>query len=232
MSSKVAVVLSGCGVYDGSEIHEAVSTLIHISRAGVGYDCFAPNVDQPSVVNHLTGKPAPGEKRNVLVESARIARGRIRPLTDLHARDYSAVFFPGGFGAAKNLCDFADKGAQMKVLPDVERVVKEFHSAGKPIGMCCIAPVIAARVLGARPGGGGGCTLTLGDESDASRAAQAMGARHAAAGVTEAVTDERNRLVTAPAYMHGSAPIHEVFEGIGEMVAATLALAGAGAGAH
>jgi enhancing lycopene biosynthesis protein 2 len=225
---KVAVVLSGCGVFDGSEIHEAVSTLIHLSRAGVAYQCFAPNIDQPAVVNHLTGKPAPGEKRNALVESARISRGKIKPLTELHARDYAAVFFPGGFGAAKNLCDFADKGADMKVLPDVERVFREFHQAGRPIGMCCIAPVIAARILG-KKAGGKGCTLTLGDPSDASRAAETMGATHAAAPVTDAVTDEKNRLVTAPAYMHGSAPVHEVFDGIGEMVASTLALAGAAA---
>lgn len=224
--AKVAVVLSGCGVFDGSEIHEAVSTLIHLSRHDAEVHCFAPDVDQPSVINHLTGEPA-GERRNTLVESARIARGHVKPLSQCRASDFDAVFFPGGFGAAINLCDFADKGSDCTVNRDVDRVLNEFHDAGKPIGMCCIAPVIAAKAFGKA----GPVTLTLGDASDASKAAEAMGATHQIAGVTEVVTDEPNHLLTTPAYMHGQAPIHQVFDGIGQMIDQTLAMVGAGAAA-
>lgn len=222
---KVAVVLAGCGVFDGSEIHEAVSTLIHLSGHGAEVHCFAPDIDQPSVINHLTGQPV-GDQRNTLIESARIARGNVKPLSACDPSQFDAVFFPGGFGAAMNLCDFANKGPDCAVNPDVRRVLLGFHGQGKPIGMCCIAPVIAAKVLGDK-----GVSLTLGDESEASKAAVSMGARHQAAGVTEVVTDEKNHLVTTPAYMHGQAPIHQVFEGIGKMVDRTLAMTGVSAGA-
>jgi enhancing lycopene biosynthesis protein 2 len=222
--TRVAVVLSGCGVYDGSEIHEAVSLLLALSEAGATVRCFAPDVELAEV-DHLAGKPT-GQKRRVLTESARIARGEVEALTACRAKDFDAVFFPGGFGAAKNLCDFASKGAECTVQPEVARVIREFHGAEKPMGMCCIAPVLAAKVLG-RAGGGPGCRLTLGAPSEASQAAEKMGASHEAAPVTMAVVDEQNRLVTAPAYMYGDAPINEVARGIGEMVRATLELAGA-----
>lgn len=220
--AKVAVVLSGCGVFDGSEVHEAVSILIHLSRLGAEYTCFAPDIDQQQVINHLTGKPAPGETRNVLVEAARIARGSIRPLRDLKSTDFDAVVFPGGFGAAKNLCNFATAGAECAVNPDVERVVKAFHEAHKPVGMCCIAPVIAARVLGTAAGGPG-AKVTIGDDAGAAAAIEAMGSRNVVKPVTEALVDTSNQLVTAPAYMY-DAPVHAVFQGIGEMVERTLAL--------
>ena len=165
----------------------------------------------------------------MLVESARIARGKIAPLSELRAADYDALFFPGGFGAAKNLSDFATKGADCTVLPDVERVVNEFHAAQKPIGLCCIAPVIAARVFGAR--GPEGCSLTVGGPSEASAAVEKMGARHVEKPVGEAVVDEACRVVTTPAYMC-DAPIHEEYEGIGAMVEKTLELAGVAEGAR
>lgn len=219
---RVAVVLSGCGVFDGTEIHEAVSVLLHLSRAGAHCDCFAPDADQMHVVNHLTGQPAP-ERRNVLVESARIARGKVAALDTLDAKGYDAVIFPGGFGAAKNLCDFAQRGAGCTVSPAVERVVKAFHAAGKPVGMCCIAPVIAARVLGTRAGGPG-CTVTIGNDTAAAGAIAQMGSANVEKPVTQALTDQANRLVTAPAYMYDARP-HEVYEGIGAMVDGVLALA-------
>lgn len=225
MSATVALVLSGCGVFDGSEIHEAVSCLVHLSRRGAQVSCFAPDKPAP-VVNHLTRKPEPGQTRNVLVESARIARGRIRPLSALRAADFDAAVFPGGFGAAKNLCTFAENGAACRVDPDVERVVKEFHGAGKPVGMCCIAPVIAARVLG-RGAGGPGVTVTIGDDAATAAAIEAMGSRHAARPVTAACVDEANHLVTTPAYMYGEAPVHQVFDGIGAMIEGVLARVGA-----
>ncbi len=220
--TKVAVVLSGCGVFDGSEIHEAVGVLLHLSKHGAAYECFAPDIAQMHVVDHATGEPVAGASRNVMHESARIARGAIRPLAELHAHDYDAVFFPGGFGAAKNLSDFATKGSACAVEPQTERVITEFHDAGKPIGMCCIAPAIAARVLGAKAGGPG-CSVTIGDDPGTAQAIADMGSRNIARGVTEACIDEKNNLVTAPAYMYGDAPIHEVIEGIGHMVDQTLA---------
>ncbi len=220
--TRVALVLSGCGVNDGSEIHESVSVLLNLSRRGAEAQCFAPDQPQMHVINHVSGEPAGGETRNCMVEAARIARGNIKPLEELRAGDYDAVVFPGGFGAAKNLCDFAEKGAELTVLPEVERVIHDFKNAGKPIGMCCIAPIIAAKVLD-RP------TLTLGGASDASRAAESLGATHEERPVDEIVVDEKNKLVTAPAYMHGDAPVHEVDEGIGKMIEKTLELAGAAA---
>lgn len=222
-----AVILSGCGVYDGSEIHEAVAVLFHLSRHGVRVQCFAPDKPQSDVVNHAAGKPVAGEKRNVLQEAARIARGRIQPLSQLNASDFDAAFFPGGFGAAKNLSDFAAKGADCQADPDVARVIREFNAAGKPIGLCCISPILAARVLGtvgAGEGGGGpGVSVTIGNDPQTAAAIHAMGATHVAKPVSEAHVDERRRVVTAPAYMYGEAPIHEVFEGIGDMVEQTLA---------
>jgi len=220
--TKVAVVLSGCGVFDGSEIHEAVGVLMHLSRAGASYECFAPDIAQMHVVDHLAGAPATGQSRNVLHEAARIARGKIKPLAHLHAKDFDAVFFPGGFGAAKNLCDFATKGSACAVEPQTERVIKEFHGAGKPIGMCCIAPAIAARVLGTARGGPG-CSITIGDDADAAKAIAEMGSRNIVKPVTEALIDEKNNLITAPAYMYGDAPIHQVFQGIGQKVDSALA---------
>jgi enhancing lycopene biosynthesis protein 2 len=223
-SPHVAVVLSGCGRGDGSEIHEAVSCLIHLSRLGARYACFAPDAPQADVVNHTTGKPVPGEKRNQLVEAARIARGEIVPLAKLDVDGFDAVVFPGGFGAAKNLCTFARDGENCTVIPDVERVVKEFQGAGKPIGMCCIAPVIAARVLG-KAAGGPGCTVTIGDDAGTAAAISRMGAANVVKKVTDALVDERNRLATSPAYMYGQASPHQVYEGIGKMIEGVLKLA-------
>jgi len=221
--TKVAVVLAGCGRADGSEIHESVSCLIHLARLGAGYRCFAPDGPQADVVNHLTGKPA-NESRNMLVEAARIARGEIEPLSALRAEDFDAIVFPGGFGAAKNLCTFARDGENCTVIPDVERVIKAFHSAGKPIAMCCIAPVIGARVLG-KAGGGPGLRVTIGDDAATSAAIGRMGATNTVRPVTEAAVDDAQRVVTTPAYMYGNATPWEVFEGIGRMIEQTLELA-------
>lgn len=213
--SNVAVVLSGCGFLDGTEIHEAVSVLIHLSRHGATISCFAPDTSFDAV-NHATGKPA-DQKRSVLAESARIARGKIQTLAALRAADFDAVVFPGGFGAAKNLSTFADAGAACTVNADVERVVKDFHAAKKPIGMCCIAPVIGAKVLGTKAGGPG-VRVTLGAEGGAADAVAAMGSTHVAKPVTQALADDAHSLFTSPAYMYGDAKPHEVYEGIGAMI--------------
>lgn len=211
----VAVVLCGCGRADGSEITEAVSTLIHLSRAGLPYRCYAPDDPQAEVVNHLTGKPTP-ESRNMLTEAARIARGEVSALTTLDAAQHSAVIFPGGFGAAKNLCTFAKDGPGCSVHPQVERVIKEFHAARKPIGLICIAPVLAAKVLGTAAGGPG-CTVTIGEDAATAQAIATMGARNVGKQVTQAHTDDTHRIITTPAYMCDAKP-HEVFEGIGALV--------------
>jgi enhancing lycopene biosynthesis protein 2 len=221
----VAVVLAGCGRADGTEITEAVSCLVHLARLGAAWRCFAPDAPQADVVDHVTGVPQ-REQRNVMVEAARIARGEISPLSALNPADFDAVVFPGGYGAAKNLCTFAADGENCTVHPDVERVVKGFHAARKPIGMCCIAPVIGARVLGTTRGGPG-VRVTLGDDPGAGAAVARMGSAAIACGVTEAYVDQANRLATSPAYMYGEASPWDVFQGIGEMIERTVEMVGA-----
>ncbi|CAI9718577.1 Hypothetical predicted protein [Octopus vulgaris] len=159
--AKVAVVLSGCGVYDGSEIHEASAVLVHLSRNQACVSMFAPDVEQMHTINHQKGEPME-PNRNVLLESARIARGKISSLSELQASAFDAVIFPGGFGAAKNLSSFAIDGPDMKVIADVERILKEFHEAKKPVGLCCIAPVLAAKVIP-------GCEVTVGSDKEDER---------------------------------------------------------------
>jgi enhancing lycopene biosynthesis protein 2 len=219
---RVAVCLSGCGVFDGSEIHEAVLTLLALDQAGAQIVCCAPDVDQAAVTNHLNKSPMAGERRNVLVESARIARGDIKDLGQLHAADIDALIFPGGFGAAKNLSTFAADGAGCRVNPEVERLVREMLAARKPIGAICIAPAMLARIVGPLAPG---VKLTIGTERDAATAIERMGATHVACAVAGIVVDEKSRVVSTPAYMLGKGPA-AVFEGIRKLVAEVLRLAG------
>ena len=217
MSKKVAVVLCGSGRSDGSEITEAVSTIVHLSRHGAAYKCFAPDSPQTDVINHATGKPMPGtQTRNMMVEAARISRGEISPLTSLFAAEFDMVVFPGGNGLAKNLCDFATRGSECTVIPDVERVIREFHTAKKGIGLICIAPVLAARVLGARMNGPG-CKVTIGTSDEVAGKIAEMGSTNVPKGVSEAYLDDKNRVYSTPAYMCDAKP-HEVFEGIGRLI--------------
>ena len=218
--TRVGVVLSGCGVYDGAEIHESVLALLALDRAGAEVICAAPDVEQMHVIDHRSGEPT-GETRNVLTEAARIARGQIRDLAELHAADVDAVLFPGGFGAAKNLCDFAVKGAEATVQPEVARLVREMLEARKPIAAVCIAPAMIAAVL---RDAGQKASLTLGDPSDASAGLEAMGSEHLACPVDEFRVDEELRLVSSPAYMH-DASIAEVATGIERTVAELLRMA-------
>jgi len=215
---KVGVLLSGCGVYDGAEIHEAVITLLSLDRAGAEIVCMAPNVEQLHVINHLTGDVATGEKRNVLVEAARIARGNIRDLATVDPGELDALILPGGFGAAKNLCDFALKGADCTVHPEVARVVRGVHAAGKPIGAICIAPALVAKLLGDEHP-----KLTIGTDSKTAQALEKMGACHEACGVEGVVVDREHKLVTTPAYMLARS-IAEAAAGIEKLVAEVLAL--------
>jgi len=216
--ARVGVVLSGCGVFDGAEIHEAALTLFFLDRAGFEIICMAPNVDQMDVVNHIKGE-AMGEKRNVLVESSRIARGVIQDIQDVKASDLDALVFPGGFGAAKNLCNFAVKGPDCTVNPGVEKLIKEMHTAKKPIGFICIAPVIAAKVLGSF-----GPQLTIGNDKGTAEAIEKMGGKHVVSPVDNAVVDQINKIVTTPAYMLGPT-ISKVALGIEKVVNEVLKLA-------
>lgn len=218
MSKRVAVVLSGCGVYDGAEIHEAVLTLLHLSQAGAQVQCFAPDMPQMHVINHLTGDVAVGETRNVLVEAARIARGNIKPLTEARVDDFDALVVPGGFGAAKNLCDFAVQGANMTVQAEFLAFAQAMHQAGKPIGLLCIAPTMAAAICGA------GTKTTIGNDADTAAAVNATGAEHCPCTVQETCVDREKKLVTTPAYMLAQS-IAEASAGIGKLVTEVLALA-------
>jgi len=216
---KVGVVLSGCGVYDGSEIHEAVLTLLAIDRVGARAVCAAPNLPQHHVIDHLVGQPAQGASRNVLVEAARISRGEIHDLVTVRASDLDAVVLPGGYGAAKNLCDFAFKGAECTVKPEVTRLLREAVEAGLPIGAMCIAPVIVARALGDR-----NPLLTIGTDAGTAEAVEAMGARHQACGAEDVVVDPALKLVTTPAYMNASS-IAQAAVGIEKLIRELVALA-------
>jgi len=214
---KIGVVLSGCGVRDGSEIHEAVFTLLAIDRQGAEAVCMAPNADFP-VTDHLAMQES-GEKRNALVESARIARGNIRDIAEVKAGELDAIVFPGGFGAAKNLCDFAMKGAAAAVHPQVSRLLKEMAAAGKPIGAICIAPVLIAAVLGKEFAP----TLTIGNDAGTASEIEKTGAKHQDCPVTEFVVDAKNKLVSTPAYMLANR-ISEAYEGIDKCVREVIKL--------
>ncbi|MDR2982414.1 MAG: isoprenoid biosynthesis glyoxalase ElbB [Puniceicoccales bacterium] len=213
---RVAVILSGCGVYDGTEIHEAVITLLALDRARAQVQCYAPDVPQMHVVSHLTGEPLAGKARNVLLESARIARGAIKPLGELKVQDVDAIILPGGFGAAKNLCDFAVKGADMTVDPELARVLTGAHAAGKPLGFICISPVIAAKLFGPA-----GVSVTIGNDPGTAQAIAAMGAKHVNCTVSESLADSTHKVFSTPAYMLGPS-IKDVAAGIEKLVADVL----------
>jgi len=216
---KIGVVLSGCGVYDGTEIHEAVLTLLAIDRAGAKAICMAPDMDQMHVIDHLTGQES-GEGRNVLRESARIARGDIKDIADVKTADIDALVFPGGFGAAKNLCDFAVNGADCSVQPEVARLTREMLESKKPVGAACIAPALIAAIF---KGTAVSPNLTIGNDAGTAEAVEAMGSKHTSCQVREFIVDRENKIVSTPAYMLGRG-ISEVAEGIEKMVNSVIDL--------
>ena len=210
---KFAVILSGCGVSDGAEIHESVLTLLAIDKAGASYQCFAPDIQQYHVLNHVTGKEM-AEKRNVLVESARIARGKIKPLSAFNATDYDALIFPGGFGAAKNLCNWAVKGDDCTVNPEVEKAIKAMFEAGKPIGAMCIAPVILAKLFQ-------GTNLTTGQDPASQGFIEKMGNKYTRTTHAEVVADNIRKIFTTPCYML-DASISQIAQGTENLVNAMI----------
>lgn len=218
-SKRVGVVLAGCGFLDGAAIQEACCTLLALDRAGASVVCMAPNVDQMHVVDHGAGAPSAGQTRNVLTESARIARGDIVDMSTVQGADLDALVFPGGFGAAKNLSSFAVEGADCSIHADVERLITEVYEAGKPTGFICIAPALAAKVLGSR-----GVTLTIGDDADTAAGLEALGAKHQVCGVEDIVVDAAHKIVSTPAYMVGPS-IGPVSIGIEKLVNAVLEMA-------
>jgi enhancing lycopene biosynthesis protein 2 len=213
---KIGVVLSGCGVYDGSEIHEAVITLLAIARSGAEAVCFAPDKPQADVINHLTNNKV-NERRNVLAEAARITRGAITPLAQADASELDALIVPGGFGAAKNLCDFASQGTECQVDADFRRLVRDCHARGKPLGFMCIAPVMLPKILDVP------VRLTIGTDIDTAEIVEDMGAEHVPCPVDDIVVDEEHKVVTTPAYMLATG-IDEAAMGIEKLVARVLDL--------
>jgi len=220
MSKKIGVVLAGCGVYDGSEIHEAVLTLLALDRAGAEVLCIAPNMDQAHVINHLTGEVAGGEKRNVLVESARIARGNVVDIATVKPEQLSALVIPGGFGAAKNLCNFAFVGEECVVNAEVKKLIQAMALARKPIAAICIAPTVLTKALsevGIKP------TVTIGTDKVTAAKIGMMGGIHENQPVRGVTVDKGNRIVTSPAYMLGQS-ISEVADGINNTIAELMKL--------
>ncbi|MBI3591478.1 MAG: isoprenoid biosynthesis glyoxalase ElbB [Candidatus Melainabacteria bacterium] len=214
---KIGVLLSGCGVMDGSEIHEAVITLLAIDKAGMQSVCIAPNKDQTQVINHLTNKPQ-NEKRNILVESARIARGNIKDIKSINPKDLDAVILPGGFGAACNLSSFAKDGASANVMPEVEAFLREAHKLKKPIGAICIAPNVIAKVFGDK-----NIELTIGNDQGTASNLEKMGAKHIKKEVDDIVVDHKNLIISTPAYMLAGGPA-EVEAGINKLIKAIVEL--------
>ncbi len=210
---KVAVMLCGSGFRDGSEVRESVATLWALSQLPLEVQCFAPDSPQSDVVNCLTNQTVEGESRNMLVESARIARGKVKPLDSLVPAEFSAILLPGGYGVAKNLCTFAREGSHGTVLPALEKVLQEFHNARKPIGAICIAPAVIALAFR-----GAGFELTLGMSGEAAQEIERLGHRHVARRADESHVDRTHRIVSTPAYMIEEAPLHHVFTGIQKLV--------------
>lgn len=212
---KFAVILAGCGHKDGAEINEAVTLLLAIDQQQCEYQCFAPNRPQAEVIDHVTGLPEKNAVRNVMTEAARIARGNILPIEQFKAEDYDALFFPGGFGAAKNLCNYAFKGAAMEVQPDVARVILEMHKAGKPIGAMCIAPVMLAKLIP-------GVYVTLGAEgTPVTDEVRSWGANHVQTEHGDVCADNENLVFTTPAFML-DATLKDVYDGAYNMVEAVV----------
>lgn len=216
MSKKVAIILSGCGVFDGAEINETVLTALRLDQLGAEVEYFAPDMAQAAVINHQTGETM-DEQRNVLIESGRITRGQSRDIRELKAADFDAVILPGGFGVATNLSDFASKGADCSLQEDTLKAILQFKEAKKPIGLICISPALSAKIFGE------GVRCTIGSDADTAGVMTQMGAVHQDCAVDEVVVDESHRLVTTPAYMLAQS-ISEAAKGINKLVETVLSM--------
>lgn len=211
MNKKVAVILAGCGFQDGSEIYETTLTLLRLDQLGIAYHCFAPDIPMQQMIDHRNGEIAGGETRNVLVESARLARGEIDALDALNEEAFDGVVIPGGFGVAKNLSNFAEAGADLEVLALLKEKIGDFKKAGKPIGLMCISPVLVPSLLG------GGISVTVGQDAGVAGAISSMGGLHKCCAVDDVVVDREHKVVTTPAYMLAKR-ISEAASGIFKLV--------------
>ncbi|PJE79967.1 Glyoxalase ElbB [invertebrate metagenome] len=214
---KIAVVLSGCGVLDGTEIHESVLTMLYLDQSNIDYQCFAPDCTQSEVINHLNNQLT-DESRNVLVESARIARGNVKPITELNINEFDGVICPGGFGAAKNLTNFSEVGDQFAIRSDVYDALKAFVDNNKPVGLLCIAPVMSGRLFP------GSVKCTVGTDQEMMSVIRETGASPVPCPVHDIVVDDVHKLVTTPAYMLAGR-ISEAADGIRKLVDKVLEFA-------
>lgn len=214
--TNIAVVLSGCGVFDGSEIHESVLTLLALEENQASYQCFAPNIQQHDVINHQNGEIM-DESRNVLIESARISRGEIKNINDLKVEAFDGLIFPGGFGAAKNLSDFALKGKGCTIQPDILKTAQAFIDADKPIGFICISPAMIPQIYEKK------IQLTIGNDAKTAEQIEAMGGKHLSCPVEEIIIDKTNKVVSTPAYMLAN-NLLEAASGIRKLVAQVISL--------
>ena len=210
---KFAVIISGCGNMDGAEIHETLMTLLAIEKKECEYELFAPDKEQHHVINHLTKKEMP-EKRNMLVEAARIARGNIKDISAFSIKNFDAVVFPGGYGVAKNFFTYAFDGINAKVLPEIEKIINYTHADGKPIGALCISPFLIAKVLG-------DVTVTIGHDKNTTDDIISMGANHINSAPTDVVSDRKNKIFTTPCYML-NARLVEIAEGVENLIETML----------
>ncbi|MEK6773573.1 MAG: isoprenoid biosynthesis glyoxalase ElbB [Bdellovibrionota bacterium] len=217
-SKKIALILSGCGHRDGAEITEAVSLIISLGQSGAEVFCFAPDLDI-TPINHITGETKTLEKRNLLEESARIARGQVKCLEELNVKNFDGLALAGGTGAAIYLSNWSAKGAQAEVLPEIKRIITEFHQQEKPIGAVCIAPALVACVLGKK-----NITLTLGNDPEIISEVKKTGAQHVVCPVDDFITDRDQKIITSPAYMYKAQP-HEVYKGISGLAAELVEMA-------
>ncbi len=217
MSKRVGVILGGSGHRDGSEIHESVLTMLSLENAGAEIVCLSLNQEQYQVVNHLTGERE-NQKRNLMTEAARIARGQIQDLRNIKPNDLDAIVFPGGFGCAFNWCDFAEKKSEMRVVPEITQLITSFHESKKPIGAICISPVIVAKVLGKEK-----IKLTIGNDRETASILENWGVQHTSCCVDETCVDEKNKIVSTPAYMLGE-KISDIYPGINKLAYDLIAL--------
>jgi len=218
--AKVGVILSGCGVFDGSEIHESVLTLLALDKAGASVHIFAPSGPQKHVVDHVRNKVAPGEERDILEESARIARGKIQEISRADLKSLDALIFPGGSGIVKNLSNFSDQGPQCTLMPKVERLIIDALEQKKVLGFMCLAPLLAAKAgvrAGRKP------LVTLGNDPNMAKAVEAIGAIHKNCPADDVVIDTQNQIVTTPAYMLARS-ISEAETGITKLVRSVLSM--------
>lgn len=213
MSKKIGVLLSGCGYLDGAEIREAVLTLLALDKDGVEVSIFAPNERQHHVVNHLEANESKNEQRNTFIEASRIARGQITPLENVKSDELDGLVIPGGYGVAKNLCEFAFKGHQATTNEKVKNLILDIHKAKKPIGALCIAPALVSLVLGEH-----GVQVTIGNDKETAQEIEKTGAKHINKDPHEAHADQNHKVVSTPAYMYGEARLSDINQGIQKCV--------------